>query len=426
MTKRRKKRRKYKIKNIMKLIILILIIIFVVNFLFKDNKSNEKETDNTNKQTTYINKISNDEDFNEDVDKKLQDKIIKYMDTYFKAMTNLEEIDMTNFFSDEAYEEAYINQTAISTLVNIRKLESNDMTISDAKYDIVFKDITKNNNEITVTFLENDYLHFNFMKDIESKVYDVENTIVFNESYEILSVRKVQDFYVMITNKYETGKTNKEAKEELDKIKEGHINDYKKQIKILKAQKAKYEEGKDKPSKKCDNEYNRDDALKYAKKYVINKNSDWMDYADIGGNCQNYASQVLYAGGIPMDTIGDSSLQWKNYSSELDETNNKSGRSSSWTTVAHFYDYAKNNTGYGLCSKVDINPFYAESGDIAQVGYDENYRHSVVIIGNIKDKDNKIVDLLINSNSVNLENYPLSGYVYPYKRVIKIFGWNNK
>ena len=35
-----------------------------------------------------------------------------------------------------------------------------------------------------------------------------------------------------------------------------------------------------------------------------------------------------------------------------------------------------------------------------------------------------ITDLLINSNSINLENYPLSGYVYPDKRVIKILGWN--
>lgn len=420
--KRRKgKKRKYKIRNIIMLIIIILVAVYIINSNFDYDKFNKD-----NNKTTYVNKISTNEDFNEVVDDKLQNKIIKYMDTYFKSMTTLKEIDMTNLFSNDSYEEAYINQTAISTLVNIRKLERNDMTILDAKYDIIYKDIKKENNKITVTFLENDYLHFNFMKNIESKVYDIENTIVFNNNYEILSVRKVQDFYVMITNKYETGKSNKEAKKKLDEIKNKHIADYKKQIKILNAQNTKFKNGKNKPIKKCDNKYDRKKALKYAKKYVINKNKDWMDYASIGGNCQNFASQVLYAGGIPMDTIGNSSLQWKNYGSKLDETNNKSGRSSSWTTVPHFYDYAKNNTGFGLCSKVDVNPFYAEAGDIAQVGYDEEYRHTVVIIGNIKDNNNKIIDLLINSNSVNLVNYPLSGYVYPYKRVIKIFGWNNE
>lgn len=428
MTKKRKRRvKRYKIKNILMLIILIAIIVLCIKYILTNKISDTKNiVKSNNKQTTYINKISKDKNFSGNIDKELQNKIIEYMDTYFKAMTTLKEIDMTSLFSDDHYEEAYINQTAISTLVNIRKLERNDMKIDNAKYDIIYKKITKNNDKITVTFLENDYLHFNFMKDIESKVYDIENTIVFNDSYEILSVRKVQDFYIMITNKYKTGKTNKKAKMELDKIKNNHINDYKNQIKILKTQEIKYLEEKDIPSKKCDNKYNRKDALAYAKKYVINKNSKWEDYADIGGNCQNYASQVLYSGGIPMDTIGDSSLQWKHYGSEIDETNNKSGRSSSWSGVKEFYDYAKYNTGYGLCSKVDINPFYAEYGDIGQVGYDKNYRHSVVIIGNIKDKNEKIADLLINSNSVNLENYPLSGYVYPYKRIIKIFGWNNK
>lgn len=430
--KRRRRKRRYKIKNILSLFLVLFIIVSVINFI-SDNQSSinnniiNSKTKQTNK--TYLNKITNDENFNGKVNKELENKIIEYMDTYFKAMTTLKEIDMTNLFSNNSYEEAYINQTAISTLINIRKLERNDMTISNAKYDIIYKDIVKDNNEISVTFLENDYLHFNFMKNIESKVYGVENTIVFklvNDSYKIIKVRKIQDFYIMITDKYETGKTKEEAKNKLNIIKNEHISDYKKQVKVWKAKKEEYEKGKNKPTKKCANKYNRKEALDYAKKYVKKRNPKWMKYDDIGGNCQNYASQVLYTGGIPMDTIGDASLQWKHYSSEIDESSRKAGRSSSWTTAPYFYDYAKNNTGYGLCSITDINPFYAEEGDIGQVGFDEYYRHSVVIIGNIKNKDNEVVDLLINSNSTNLENYPLSGYVYPYKRIIKIFGWNRK
>lgn len=423
---KRRKRRKYKFKNIFCVLIVIIIGIYFINNI--PSKEDNTKTDSNKKEKTnitYLNEVSKDDNLNDEVDKELENKIIKYMNTYFKTMTTLEEIDMTTLFSKDAYEEAYIHQTAISTLINIRKSELNDMKIDKAKYDIIFTDISKNDNEITVSFLENDYLNFNFMKDTESKVIGIENTIVFNNDYEILSVRKVQDFYVMITNKYNTGKTNKDAKKELDKIKKDHISDYKKEIKILKTYKEEFESNKNKPSKTCDNKYDRKDALTYAKKYVLNKNEEWMDYASIGGNCQNYASQVLYAGGIPMDTYGDSSLQWKHYSSEVDETNNKSGRSSSWTTVPAFYDYAKDNEGYGLCAEVDINPYYAEAGDIGQVGYDENYRHTVLIIGKIKNKNDEVVDLLINSNSVNLVNYPLSGYVYPYKRIIKIFGYNN-
>lgn len=431
MVNKRRKRRRYKIKNILMLLLVFMLIMVAINNLFKSDDTEKLNANVQNKvkvQNTYLNKVYKDE-LNGDIDSNLQKKIIEYMDEYFKAMTTLKDIDMTYLFDDSAFEESYIHQTAISTLVNIRKLEINDMKISNAKYDIVFKSIENDKDIITVDFLENDYLHFNFMKDIESKVYDIENTIILkkvDDSYKILKVRKVQDFYVMITNKYETGKTKNSAKEELDNIKNSHIDDYKKQLKILKMNKEQYLNKEGKPTKKCDNKYDREKAYNYAKKYVINKNPKWMDYASIGGNCQNYASQVIYAGGVPMDIIGSPELQWKNYSSELDESNNKTGRSSSWTTVPNFYKYAKNNDGFGLCANVDINPFYAEKGDVGQVGYDESYRHSVVIIGNIKNENNEIVDLLINSNSVNLENYPLSGYVYPYKRIIKIFGWNEK
>ena len=71
----------------------------------------------------------------------IQNTIVKYMDSYFKSITTLKEEDMTNLFCDDAYEEAYINQTAISLLINSRKLERNKMTISNAKYDIIFDDI---------------------------------------------------------------------------------------------------------------------------------------------------------------------------------------------------------------------------------------------------------------------------------------------
>lgn len=431
MSNNRKRRKKYNVKNIFAVFLVIFTIIMVFYAVLNKGQNDivdDKNDDNKilNNQTTYVNKITKGENFNEEIDKKLQDKIIEYMNTYFRAMSNLEEIDMTNLFSGNSYEEAYLHQTALSMLIDIRKLEKNDMRINDAKYDIIYTNLETDEEKITVSFLENNYLHFNFMKDIESKAYGIENTIVFNKDYEILSVRKVQDFYVMITNKYEAGKTNEDAKKELDTIKNNHISDYKNQMDNIDILKKEYKNNDNKPEKECDNKYDRTSALSYAKKYALKRNEDWMDYSDIGGNCQNYASQVLYSGGIPMDTVGTSDLQWKHYDSNVDSSNNKTGRSTSWTTVPYFYNYAKNNTGYGLCSIVDINPFYAEYGDIGQVGYDGIYRHTVVIIGNVKDDNGNILDLLLNSNSVNLENYPLSGYVYPYKRIIKILGWNEE
>lgn len=428
MSTKRKKKRKYKIKNIISLIFIIIILIIFYNFFMNNRLLNNIKQGKVVVEDSYLNKIYKDE-LDDDIDSNLEKIIIEYMDKYFRTITTLKNIDMTNLFDDDAFEESYIHKTALSMLVDIRKLEKNDMRIIKAKYDIIYKKIKVDSDIITVTFLENDYLHFNFMKDIESKVYGVENIIEFrkkDDSYKILKIRKVEDFYLMITNKYETGQNNTKAKNELDKIKNDHINDYKKQLKDLDYKKKNYYNRKDIPSKKCDNKYDRKEALSYAKKYVINKNSRWANYSADGGNCQNYASQVIYAGGIPMDLNGDSILQWKHYGTQLDTSNQERGRSSSWTGVSNFYEYANNNEGFGLCSIVDINPFYAEAGDIGQVGYDGNYRHSVVVIGNIKNEDGNVVDLLINSNSIDLVNYPLSGYIYPYKRIIKIVGWNEK
>lgn len=122
------------------------------------------------------------------------------------------------------------------------------MTIGNAKYDIIFDDIDNENDTVTVKVLENDYFHFDFMKDIESKAYEVENTFVLKKTdntYKIKSLRKVQDFYVMITNEYKTGKSDKNAKKELDKMKEDYISDFKDEVSDFKTYLSRYENKKD-------------------------------------------------------------------------------------------------------------------------------------------------------------------------------------
>ena len=75
-------------------------------------------------------------------------------------------------------------------------------------------------------------------------------------------------------------------------------------------------------------------------------------------------------------------------------------------------------------SEVDVNTYYAEIGDIIQVGYKDIYSHSTVVSSKVI-KDDKVIDILLNSNTTDLENYPLSAYIYPNERLIKILGWNN-
>ena len=44
--------------------------------------------------------------------------------------------------------------------------------------------------------------------------------------------------------------------------------------------------------------YNPDEAVKYARKYCKNYNPKYYDYTNLGGDCANFVSQCLIAGGF--------------------------------------------------------------------------------------------------------------------------------
>lgn len=46
--------------------------------------------------------------------------------------------------------------------------------------------------------------------------------------------------------------------------------------------------------------FNRTNAQNYIYNYTITPNPAYYDYTGYGGDCTNFVSQVLYAGGMPM------------------------------------------------------------------------------------------------------------------------------
>lgn len=420
------KRLKKLVKFIFTIMIIACFIVFIMWFLENkekvDNKPTTPKIEEPNKKEdpkpiepkTYLNKIT----YDVQLDKKIEDKIVEYMDLYYKSMKELKEYDMTYLFSND--EQANINQAAVSLLIEIRKLKPNDLKLSSALYDLNIEKVEKNSDTIKVIARESNYLRFNFMKDIESKVYNIENEFTFkliDDEYKIIKYNKVQDFYVMITNKYSSG-----GKAELDKIKQNYLGLINKKESQLKIDYSDYLKGEGINRKTCDHSYDRTKAYDYAIKWVNKRSSDWTKFSS---NCQNYASQVVYNGGVPMDYYGNAYGQWKSYGSNYNESETPSGLVYTWTYVPYFYDYVKNNKGYGLCGDVNVNLYYAEAGDVIHVGVTAPTKHALVVLGPYK-KDDKVVDILVNSNTVDLENYPISAYVYPYVELIKIYGWNEQ
>lgn len=424
------KKRKMK-KNVSKIFLILLFILFIIFLIWfidnkKNNGANKNNDDNKSpivdpkpskpdnpsenekpEVLTYLNNITYDVNLDKDIEKV----IIEYMDLYYKSMKELKEYDFTYLFANE--EAGLINQTAISLLVEIRKLKPNDLTLDKALYDLKIESVSKKNDTIEVKLRESNYLNFNFMKDITSRVYNVENDFTFklvDGKYKIVKYNKVQDFYVMVTGKYSTG-----GAIALNKIKSDYLNLIKTKEDKLKVDLENYLNNKGINLKICDHSYDRLKAKNYAVSWVGKRNSDWPKY---DSNCQNYVSQVVYEGTVPMDYIGEN--KWGNY-------NNKTKTGSldtTWTYVPYFYNYVKNNTGYGICGDVDVNLYYAEAGDVIHVGTTGPTKHALIVIDTIKEND-KVIDVLVNSNTVDLENYPISAYVYPYVSLIKIYGWND-
>lgn len=183
-----------------------------------------------------------------------------------------------------------------------------------------------------------------------------------------------------------------------------------------------------KTTKTAKHKYDRDKAVAYSYKWVdgekVIRNPAYSDYAIYGGNCQNYVSQALFASGIPMDWSGDQ--QWKWFDDEGDLSESPTGRSGSWSGTEYFYEYCNKNTGKGIVAETDGNIFSAQPGDVIQYVVDGWAHHSVIVTKVIYDDDGNVVDLLINSNTTDRVDYPMSAYGYTDIRLIRIIGYNDK
>lgn len=152
--------------------------------------------------------------------------------------------------------------------------------------------------------------------------------------------------------------------------------------------------------------YQRENAVAYARKYAFSQNSQFANFAGIGGNCTNFVSQALYAGSCEMNykpTFG-----W--YFISFDD------RSPSWTGVDYFYNFIIENADVGPFGRVATSD-ELELGDVIQLAREEEgFYHSLLVVGFDGE------DILVAAQTDNAYARPLSTYDYDYARYIKILG----
>ena len=156
--------------------------------------------------------------------------------------------------------------------------------------------------------------------------------------------------------------------------------------------------------------YDRRGAVSYALKWAYSRNPRFYDFEDIGGDCTNFVSQCLYAGGGGMNFSSENGWYYI-------DTNN---RSPSWTGVEFLRTFLLTNEGTGVYGEQsELSGLLP--GDVIQLRNSAGRLYHTMIVSFIfypAVPEN----IFICSHSYDARNRRLSTYDYAAAEGIHILG----
>ncbi|MCL1823716.1 MAG: amidase domain-containing protein [Oscillospiraceae bacterium] len=159
--------------------------------------------------------------------------------------------------------------------------------------------------------------------------------------------------------------------------------------------------------------YDREAAVAYARNWALSRNPAYYDFEDLGGDCTNFASQVLYAGSGVMNFTPDTG--WY-FISVYD-------RAPAWTGVEFFARFIVNNQGRGPYGRF-LPLENAVPGDFIQLSFDGvTFEHTLIVLetGSPPSPDN----IIIAAHTYDSLDRLLNTYDYMDLRLIHIDGVRN-
>lgn len=143
-------------------------------------------------------------------------------------------------------------------------------------------------------------------------------------------------------------------------------------------------------------QYNREQASLYAQKWALSRNPKFYNFNTIGGDCTNYISQCLLAGGAVMNF--NKYFGWY-YVSQHD-------RAPSWTSVKYLQNFLLTNTKKGPFATI-LPISKLQVGDLIQLKQSQqSYNHTLFIS---KITNSQIYVCAHDNDSLNR---PLNSYNY--------------
>lgn len=157
-------------------------------------------------------------------------------------------------------------------------------------------------------------------------------------------------------------------------------------------------------------EYDRTKAVAYAHRWAFDRNPAYYDFSKLGGDCTNFASQVIYSGSGVMNYTPVMGWYYRNVND----------RSPSWTGVQFLYNFLINNQGIGPFAK-DVDVTRIQPGDIVQLSFNgQTFAHSPVVV--FTGPTPSIDNILVAAHTFNADNRPLNSYNFSKIRFIHIEG----
>lgn len=360
--------------------------------------------------------------------KAAEQAIFSYMERYYEAAAALKMVDLDDLFSDSESNNSALNRNAWEYLIGLRAMQHTDLRLTGYRYELSIEDSRiQKDGSYFISLNENCVLQFAEHPDVNSECHRIRHVYVLvwqDDSWKIREHLQSDGIYQNILGEYwkddlelllEESKEIPEATDFFASQKSMLINLSREQMQLRENAHSHLE------LPAVHHEYDREAAVLYSDRWVGQRNVDWADFTGQGGNCQNHVSQSLYAGGIPRDISGRTMWSWKRPGTYLPEDKE---RSLSWINVEAFRQYVSFNHGYGLSALPDAPYLDGEIGDVIQMGFPDRWSHTVLISRVITDAQGNTVDYLVNSNTADLKNFPVSAYTLPCQTLIKILGWN--
>ena len=323
----------------------------------------------------------------------------EFMSAWYIPLAEFGAVDFADMFTE--HEQSDSHADALRTLIAIRQAALTDLRMNSVDYTLTITSVEKEDGRLRIEADENTVMRFAATPDIDSILYDLPHIFIFDDSGETLQFHH----HEADDNPYFSYRRAEDT-------------DYDAEIqRILRAiERRQLTQGEESiVTFDCDHPYDRDAALNYLYEYCGKRNSRWYAYDAVGGNCMNFGSQVLLAGGIPEDERGDEEWYWDGQN-DLDL---------SWINVGRFYDYCHDNSGFGLVADTEAGYYTGEVGDVIIVGFEGDHRHTTIISDIVRDDSGNVVDYLISCNTTNYRDFPVSAYYYTFHRLVKIYGWNS-